>query len=501
MDETQFDKMLDIWPIPAVLIDPRAGYLLRVNKMAAEAGLQTDMELSELFVQREAVKEWLSVREQPVSLQADLWLQDRVLRVSASMSRVSWGREDALLAVFTDMKEPGDMEDGAAVAALCEIYASGQTNALRTFLQSSAITLGAYCAAVYEKRKERYIIREEWRARRTVSVSILGADFDVHPEQEMARVGQIKRAAGLGYAPFIKMHGTHGVLVYFFDYPAEQQLQPRIERFARLLRALAPDIIRHGSVAIIRQGLDALPQGIAIWDKSNKKLIYENKAYHALFGGAVPFSDGRRGISPDSHADADGRHYSLTHAAGRLGNQRLVTTLAADVTRYKLAEHKLAMTAKTDPLTGLLNRRAGLEILEEVYHRNRKTGQLLTVGFADIDGLKAVNDTYGHGAGDSMIRSVAEMLKRHVGRDATVCRLGGDEFVLILPGVTQVQALLMAEQIKSAVAKCFVGNSRGISISFGFKQAEYTKEETTASLVSVADTDMYRDKRDNRSAD
>ena len=82
-----------------------------------------------------------------------------------------------------------------------------------------------------------------------------------------------------------------------------------------------------------------------------------------------------------------------------------------------------------------------------------------------------------------------------------MCRLGGDEFVLILPGMNQVQALLMAEQIKSAVAKCFVSNSRGISISFGFKQAEYTREETTASLVSVADTDMYRDKRENRSAD
>ena len=64
-----------------------------------------------------------------------------------------------------------------------------------------------------------------------------------------------------------------------------------------------------------------------------------------------------------------------------------------------------------------------------------------------------------------------------------------------------IVGLLMAEQIKSAVAKCFVSNSRGISISFGFKQAEYTREETTASLVSVADTDMYRDKRENRSAD
>ncbi len=501
MDEAQFGKMLDVWPIPAVLIDPRAGYLIEVNRMAAQAGFQTDTGLADLLVPREEAKAWLSVRDQPAVLQSGLVLQGRVLRAAASVSLVSLDGRDALLAVFTEMKEPGETEDSSAVAALCEIFANGQKNALQAFLQSSAMTLGAFCAVVYEKRRERYIIRDEWRGRRTVSVSILSADFDIHPDQEMARVGQLKRAAGMGYAPFIKMHGTHGVLIYFFDYAVEQPMQPRIERFARLLRALSPDILRHGSVAIIRQGLDALQQGIAIWDKSNRKLIYENKAYHALFGGTVPFSDGRRGIAPDSHTDAAGRHYSLSHAVGRLGSQRLVTTLATDVTRYKLAEHKLAMTAKTDPLTGLFNRRAGLEILEEVYERSRKSGQPLTVGFADIDGLKAVNDNYGHGAGDSMIRSVAEMLKKHVGKEGTVCRLGGDEFVLILPGMNQVQAMLIAEGIKNAVAKCFVGNSRGISISFGFKQAEYTREETTASLVSVADSDMYRDKRDNRTAD
>ena len=501
MDGADPGFMLKALPVPAVLIDIRTGTILHVNELAAQAGFEVETALTDLIVQRETVKAWLAVREEPVALFGEMKLSGCIKLVTASARRVTMGGQDMLLAVFTSIKDPGEHEDDQTVAALCEIYASGHRNALQAFLQSSAFTLGAFCAAVYEKRKDRYIIREEWRGRRTVSVSILGVDFDVHPEQEMARIGQIKRAAGLGYAPFIKTYGTHSVLVYFFDTPVDPVLQPRIERYARLLRVLAPDIPRHGSSAVMRQGLDSLQQGVAIWDKAGKKLIYENKAFHALFGGSVPFTDGRLGIAPDSYSDAAGRHYSLTHTVGRLGSQRLVTTHVADVTRYKLAEHKLAMTAKTDPLTGLFNRRAGLEILEEVYERSRKSGRPLTVGFADIDGLKAVNDTYGHGAGDAMIRSVAEMLKKHVGKEGTVCRLGGDEFVLILPGMNQVQALLMAEQIKSAVAKCFVGNSRGISISFGFKQAEYTREETTASLVSVADTDMYRDKRDNRSAD
>jgi diguanylate cyclase (GGDEF)-like protein len=179
-----------------------------------------------------------------------------------------------------------------------------------------------------------------------------------------------------------------------------------------------------------------------------------------------------------------------------MGGHRFITTFVADVTRYKLAEQKLAMTAKTDSLTGLYNRRAGLDILQEVYTQSRKTNKLLTVGFADIDGLKQINDTYGHGTGDAMIKSVAEVLKKSVGKVGTVCRLGGDEFVMVLPEINKVQALLMAEQIKKAVSRCFVGGSRGITISFGFKQADYTQSETAASLVSVADSDMYRDKRD-----
>lgn len=497
----EIGAMLDIWPIPALLIDAKTGSVNRANEAAIQAGFSRSAKLSDMLVQRDAEKAWLEVGEEPVSLRAEMLINGSVRLLTAVIKKTDSEGRFAVLVVITSIKEAGDNEDNATVAALCDIYASGQSNALRSFLQASAVTLGAFCAAVYEKRKERYVIREEWRARRSVSISILGEDFEVHPDQEMARVGQLKRAVGLGYAPFIKLFGTRGVLVYFFDNAVESQQQPRIERYARLLRVMAPDVPRHGSTAVMRQGLDSLQQGIAIWDKSGKRILYENKAFRMLFGGKLPFTVGRRDIGPESWSDAAGRHYSLTHAASRLGSQRLVTTHVSDVTRYKLAEHKLAMTAKTDPLTGLFNRRAGLEILEEQYERCRKEGMPFTVGFADIDGLKAVNDTYGHGAGDAMIRSVADMLRKHVGREGKACRLGGDEFVLILPGINQVQALLMAEQIKAAVSKCFVGNSRGISISFGFKQAEYTRDETTASLVSVADSDMYRDKRDNRSAD
>jgi diguanylate cyclase (GGDEF) domain len=150
--------------------------------------------------------------------------------------------------------------------------------------------------------------------------------------------------------------------------------------------------------------------------------------------------------------------------------------------------------ARTDALTGLFNRRAGLEYLGKIYAQCREQKKPLAVCFADIDGLKHINDTWGHGAGDAMIQSAAAVIRKYVAEPGAVCRLGGDEFVLILPGMSLQQASLMASQISREAARCFVGDADGITISFGFVQAEFKEGETVESLISVADTEMYREK-------
>jgi diguanylate cyclase (GGDEF)-like protein len=153
------------------------------------------------------------------------------------------------------------------------------------------------------------------------------------------------------------------------------------------------------------------------------------------------------------------------------------------------------MLAKTDILTGLNNRRAGLEILESTYLRCKRQRKALTVCFADIDGLKSVNDTYGHGVGDNMIRTVAAILKKQLDGSGEVCRLGGDEFLLILAGFHKPQAVLLASRIEQAISRTFVSKSQSISMSFGFKEAEYDAKETVFTLINVADSEMYREKR------
>lgn len=94
-----------------------------------------------------------------------------------------------------------------------------------------------------------------------------------------------------------------------------------------------------------------------------------------------------------------------------------------------------------------------------------------------------------------MIKSVADVLKEHAEKNGAVYRLGGDEFVLILPGFNRAQATQLAVQIGKAAAKCLVGEAQGISMSFGFKEAEYKPAETAATLISTADSEMYQEKR------
>ena len=210
MDKENYDISLNLWPVPAIICDTSAGEILAANEAAAQYGLQRGGLLREIIVAQDTVKTWLLTGDKPTTYQTEIRFDERICSTTAAVRRTDLDGGEVLLIVLTVIKEPGTHEDNAAVAALCETYAGATTNTLRLFLQTSAINLGAYCAVVYEKRKDRYIIRDEWRSRRTVSISILSADFETHPEQEMARIGQLKRAMGLGYAPFVKSYGTRG---------------------------------------------------------------------------------------------------------------------------------------------------------------------------------------------------------------------------------------------------------------------------------------------------
>jgi diguanylate cyclase (GGDEF)-like protein len=145
--------------------------------------------------------------------------------------------------------------------------------------------------------------------------------------------------------------------------------------------------------------------------------------------------------------------------------------------RHARAEHT---RLSHDELTGLLRRGTGMTRLDQELTRVRRNGGTLSVAFVDVDDLKVVNDTAGHGAGDQLLRDVAKALRDCMRSYDVVLRLGGDEFVC---GMVDVPAEVAAQRF-DAVARML--GERNASVSVGI--AEVRDEESAEHVVRRADT-------------
>jgi len=103
-----------------------------------------------------------------------------------------------------------------------------------------------------------------------------------------------------------------------------------------------------------------------------------------------------------------------------------------------------------DPLTGLYNRRFFDLTMDQQTELTRRYGRDLTLVLFDLDGFKQVNDTYGHAAGDDVLKRFSQVLKQTVRKSDWVCRMGGDEFAVILPETTELNARTMVERLFQA---------------------------------------------------
>ena len=156
--------------------------------------------------------------------------------------------------------------------------------------------------------------------------------------------------------------------------------------------------------------------------------------------------------------------------------------------------------AVTDGLTRLMLRRPLMERLDLELKRAQEQGQPMSLVMLDIDHFKSVNDTYGHPAGDLVLREVAAVLRRSV-RDVDLCgRYGGEEFVVILPQTPLDGAKLVAERVREAVAMRgfeLRGERREITVSLGVATAPEHGMEARA-LIGAADEALYASKQAGR---
>jgi diguanylate cyclase (GGDEF)-like protein len=146
--------------------------------------------------------------------------------------------------------------------------------------------------------------------------------------------------------------------------------------------------------------------------------------------------------------------------------------------------------ARTDPLTGLLNRRAFEELFENELERAHRSEGHLSVLLGDLDGFKGVNDRFGHEAGDGVLRQVAQDMLKWKRRVDTPARIGGEEFSLLLPETDERGAFLVAERLRRATHRSFAEDPLGVTISFGV--ATYPEHgQDLRALMRAADRALY----------
>lgn len=162
---------------------------------------------------------------------------------------------------------------------------------------------------------------------------------------------------------------------------------------------------------------------------------------------------------------------------------------------------QLLRLSLTDALTELDNRRNLQERLQEMYEHSARLNEPLAVVMTDIDKFKSVNDTYGHHAGDEVLKQIAKLLKGEAREIDRVGRFGGEEFMMLLPGTPVEDAVQFAERVRAATEAhtfTFEGGTLQRTASFGVAGWPHTLLQNCDSLVRAADDALYVAKESGR---
>lgn len=158
---------------------------------------------------------------------------------------------------------------------------------------------------------------------------------------------------------------------------------------------------------------------------------------------------------------------------------------------------RLEELSLTDSLTGVANRRAFDERLEDAFEQARRYGRPLSLVLADIDHFKLINDTHGHDAGDRVLRTVADVLAAGSRHSDFVARIGGEEFAVLLPETALFEAMQFGEKLRCNIAITPVATGP-VTISLGVANMPHSRVASFAELFRAADQALYRAKANGR---
>lgn len=197
------------------------------------------------------------------------------------------------------------------------------------------------------------------------------------------------------------------------------------------------------------------------------------------------------------------RQFAIESLDYQFENAQLVDSLEEERDRVTELARQLKMLSSTDPLTGLANRRAFDEALEEAWSRCATNRYPLAFVTADVDYFKPYNDLYGHPQGDEVLRRIAEVFAREATRSAGVAaRLGGEEFAMLVPDCDATRAYAIAERTRTALVGLAMphrGSPLGhVTASFGLASVVPDRTMSISALAEAADRTLYEAKHAGR---
>lgn len=176
---------------------------------------------------------------------------------------------------------------------------------------------------------------------------------------------------------------------------------------------------------------------------------------------------------------------------------RIQNDLKKEIEDRIRAEEKLKYYAAIDTLTGVYNRGMGLSLLEAEIKAIRRNKDIFSLCYIDLDGLKYVNDNYGHPEGDELLIITCKFIKEVIRNNDILCRIGGDEFIILFPNMQKED---VDEAMRKITSNIVIENEKklrsyDISFSYGIVQVECDNGKSIDEIIQMADADMYKFKK------
>ncbi len=193
-------------------------------------------------------------------------------------------------------------------------------------------------------------------------------------------------------------------------------------------------------------------------------------------------------------ANGEYKWVQLNYELVEYGGEQCILAGVTDVTSLKEIEAELMLHATIDPLTGIRNRRSGLQYLNELLVNSKTSGESFILCFIDVNNLKIVNDKYGHAEGDNLIKTVCQIIQEQIEEQDLFFRYGGDEFIIVFTEKEVHEVHQLWERIVVLLSET-TPKPYQISVSHGLISYDPNQDMTLQEMIEQADQEMYREKQ------